>query len=332
MCRTRASERSIGLVGAYTPTITPTTSTRRPGAPGPVPSAMRPGVFLDRDDTLIECRDLPAPLPPARPGDLTDPARVRLLPGAAGGLARLAGAGYALVVVSNQGVVARGGATLADVERVNDRLCEVVRAEAGVELDGVYVCPFHPTPFGSGGVGTPVPEFHREHEWRKPAPGMILAAARELEIDLGASWLVGDAARDVEAGLRAGLAAERCLRVGPEGDAPDLEGAVDIILGPMDAGELLARGGEVCTLLMHAADEAALGEPRVRDTVLASARAAAERAGVRLFFAGVEGGTLVVTLGAGRLAGLGLLGEVRATTDRWRAARGEGTLWRGADA
>ncbi|MDX2131902.1 MAG: HAD-IIIA family hydrolase [Planctomycetota bacterium] len=302
---------------------------------------MRPCVFLDRDDTLVECTALPPPPPPARPGDLVDPARVRLLPGVGEGLSRLAAGGFALVVISNQGSVARGGATLADVERVNDRLRDLVRADAGVELDAVYVCPFHPDPFGSaknapgpGEAGTnapaPVARFHAEHDWRKPAPGMILAAARELGLDLGGSWLIGDAPRDVESGRRAGLAPHRCLRIGEGADAPDLAGAADIVLGAHDIGEVIASGGEVCTVLMHALDAAALADERVRGTVLASARSVADRAGVRVLHAEIEGGALIVTLAAGRLAGLGLLGEVRTITDRWRASRGEGPLWRGA--
>src|SRR5262245_34969983 len=98
---------------------------------------MRRAVFLDRDDTLIACRELPAPPPPARPGDLVDPALVRLLPGVARGLSRLRDAGFLLVVISNQGVVARGGASPDVVERVNDRLRGALREAGGPNLDAV---------------------------------------------------------------------------------------------------------------------------------------------------------------------------------------------------
>ncbi len=166
---------------------------------------MRPAVFLDRDDTLIACNGLPAPAPPAKKGDLVDPALVRLLPGVGRALRSLAEAEFALVVVSNQGVVARGGATLEQVEDVNTRLRELL-ADEGVALDAIYVCPYHP-------AGT-VPGYVMEHPWRKPAPGMLLAAADELRLDLPESWLIGDAERDVEAGMRAGLRPERCLLLG----------------------------------------------------------------------------------------------------------------------
>lgn len=165
---------------------------------------MRPAVFLDRDDTLMEASALPAPPPPAAPGDVIDPALVRLLPGARDACHALKRAGFALVVISNQGCVARGGATTTMVDAVNARLAHLLGD--GV-IDAFYYCPFHPR--GS------VPAFTTEHPWRKPAPGMILAAAGDLSLDLSRSWLIGDAARDLEAGVAAGLDRARCLRVGP---------------------------------------------------------------------------------------------------------------------
>lgn len=135
-----------------------------------------------------------------------DPGLVRLLPGVREGCERLERAGFLLVVVSNQGVVARGGATLEQVEKVNDRLRELlVGADDATLIDAVYVCPFHPR--GN------VPEFTREHPWRKPGAGMVLAAARELGIDLATSWLIGDAERDIECGVGAGIDRQRCLLV-----------------------------------------------------------------------------------------------------------------------
>ena len=180
---------------------------------------MRAAVFLDRDDTLMAANGLPPPPPPAAPGDVVDPALVRLLPGVREGCERLKSAGFVLVVVSNQGVVARGGASLEEVERVNDRLRALLVDADGAELiDAVYVCPYHPR--GN------VPEFTREHPWRKPGPGMVLAAAEELELDLSKSWLIGDAQRDIEGGVAAGIARERCLRV-KDGE---FAGAVDTVL------------------------------------------------------------------------------------------------------
>ncbi len=284
---------------------------------------MTPAVFLDRDDTLIECTGLPAPPAPARPGDLIDPRLVRLLPGVAEGLARLSQAGYALVVVSNQGVVARGGTTPEGVERVHARLREVVHAESGIDLSAIYYCPFHP----QGNV----PEFTREHPWRKPAPGMILAAAADHHLDLSQSWLVGDAPRDVEAGMAAGIPRERCLRVGEEADVADVNAAADVILALHDVRTILRAGGEVTTVMMHAADVPALHDKRTKRTVTATARAIGERVGIRVLLADVEGDVLVVTLAADRLAGLGLLAEVRRATDRWHLARTGKHLWLGSE-
>lgn len=165
---------------------------------------MRSAVFLDRDDTLIVNRAVTAGT--AHPGSLYDPALVRLTEGAAGACARLAAAGYALVVVTNQGCVARGECSVDDVERTNARVRELVRREAGVELAGVYACYYHPK-------GTVRP-WCVEHPWRKPGPGMLLHAATELGLDLSRSWSIGDAERDVEAALAAGIALERTVVVG----------------------------------------------------------------------------------------------------------------------
>jgi histidinol-phosphate phosphatase family protein len=171
---------------------------------------MLPAVFLDRDDTLMAARSLPAPPPPAAPGDVCDPHLVQLMPGALEGCRLLKSEGLALVVVSNQGVVARGGASEAQVMAINARLSQLLRAGDGAGeplIDAFYFCPYHP----SGNL----PQYTREHPWRKPAPGMILAAAEDLDLDLSRSWLIGDAQRDVEAGIAAGLPPDRCVRIGP---------------------------------------------------------------------------------------------------------------------
>ncbi len=161
-------------------------------------------VFLDRDNTLI-----------ANDGDLGDPAQVRLLEGVADGLRRLREAGHRLVVVSNQGGVARGRFTEADAEAVNRRLAELADEAAGREdlLERFYICPYHPQ-------GT-VDAYRREHPWRKPQPGMLLQAARDLDLDLQRSWLIGDQPRDIAAGRAAGC---RTVLISPqqhpdEGDA-----------------------------------------------------------------------------------------------------------------
>ncbi|MCC6675855.1 MAG: HAD-IIIA family hydrolase [Phycisphaerales bacterium] len=182
---------------------------------------MRPTVFLDRDDTLIDNKDATAHTP--TPGDLLDPALVRLLPGAGEACARLQQPGLQLVVITNQGGVAQGLCTLQQVEAVNDRLRQLLRG-FGVELAGIYYSPNRPPPAGI------VPRFSTPHPWRKPGPGMLLAAAADLNLDLPRSWCIGDAPRDVEAGVAAGLSPHRCLRIGPGLPLADLAAAADLIL------------------------------------------------------------------------------------------------------
>lgn len=179
---------------------------------------MKPCVFLDRDDTLIRNNTL---LPPAnphpawKPGDLSDPDRVELLPGALEACRLLRSSGFTLVIVTNQGCVARGSATIEDVEAVNARVSELLIDESGGPLiERFYYCPFHP--LGS------VPEYTKEHELRKPAPGMLLAANRDLGLDMDRSWMIGDAPRDRESGINAGLAEDRCLLVGEAGAFEDV--------------------------------------------------------------------------------------------------------------
>ena len=142
-----------------------------------------PAVFLDRDDTLLANASLPAEACAAGvSGDLADPAFVQLLPGVYDACCVLRRAGFVLVGITNQGVVARGGATLAEVEATNDRLCELLADpdRPGCSLLArVYFCPYHPA--GS------VEPYNTEHPWRKPAPGMILAAIEDLDLD-PAGW------------------------------------------------------------------------------------------------------------------------------------------------
>ncbi|MEM6749719.1 MAG: HAD-IIIA family hydrolase [Planctomycetota bacterium] len=146
----------------------------------------KPAVFLDRDNTLIR-----------NDGDLGDPDLVELLPGAASAVASLRGLGFRIVVVTNQGGVARGKYAEDDVDAVHQRLAEQVSAAAnGASFDAFYYCPYHPQ--------GKVPEYTREHEDRKPSPGMLLRAAHDLGLDLSASWMVGDQMRDVQAGAAAG--------------------------------------------------------------------------------------------------------------------------------
>ncbi len=141
-------------------------------------------VFFDQDGTLI--RD---------PGCVSHPDQVELLDGAAEAVKEMQLLGYKTVVVSNQPGVAKGILTEETLEQIHGRLRELV-AHKGASLDAIYYCPFHP----DGAV----PKYRQDSDWRKPKPGMLLAAAGELDIDLTRSWMVGDSLRDTEAGRSAG--------------------------------------------------------------------------------------------------------------------------------
>lgn len=156
-------------------------------------SSKRRAVFLDRDGTIIE-----------QVHHLRDPAEVRLLSGAGEALRALRKNGYAVVVVTNQSVVGRGLLSENGLAVVHAELCRQL-ADHGVQLDGYYYCPIAPT--GDD-------RFEIAHPDRKPAPGMLLRAARELDLKLGASWMVGDALTDVLAGRNAGCTATILVRTG----------------------------------------------------------------------------------------------------------------------
>ena len=97
-----------------------------------------------------------------------------------------------MVVVSNQAGVARGLYGEADVRAVHERIASRLREEAGAAIDGFYFCPHHP-------------DFTGACRCRKPEPGMLLDAARDLDLELGRSWVVGDRESDLEAGKRLGV-------------------------------------------------------------------------------------------------------------------------------
>ena len=152
-------------------------------------------IFLDRDGTLN------AMVYDETHGLLDSPRRpeqVTLIAGAAGFMREARALGYKLVVVTNQPGLAKGTLTLSELEAVNARLAEFLAAE-GARWDALYFCPHHPT--GGAGVSSP---YVMECDCRKPKPGLLLRAAADLDLDLGASWLVGDGLNDIQAGNAAG--------------------------------------------------------------------------------------------------------------------------------
>lgn len=146
--------------------------------------AYRKAVFFDKDGTLI--KDIPYNI---------DPDRIELEPYVGPALAQLHAAGYVLAIVSNQSGVARGYFTEASLGPVEQRLRQLFQQSDAV-LAGFYYCPHYP-------LGSEL-AYAVDCTCRKPQPGLIVKAARELHVDLGRSWMVGDILNDIEAGNRAG--------------------------------------------------------------------------------------------------------------------------------
>jgi D-glycero-D-manno-heptose 1,7-bisphosphate phosphatase len=141
-------------------------------------------VFLDRDGVIIEDA-----------GYIGEIGRVKFLPGVGPAIRRLNGAGFKVIIVTNQAGVARGYFDEAAVREVNAYVRQKLASEEAM-IDGIYYCPHH-------AEGT-VAAYRRACECRKPNPGMLLAAAGDFGIALGESFLIGDKESDIEAGRRAG--------------------------------------------------------------------------------------------------------------------------------
>jgi D-glycero-D-manno-heptose 1,7-bisphosphate phosphatase len=141
-------------------------------------------VFLDRDGTVID-----------ELGYLGDPSRVDVFPWSPQAMRDLMAAGFAIVIVTNQAGIARGYFDENTVRAVHARLDELLRAE-GVAVDGYYYCPHHPEGVVEG--------YRGACGCRKPAPGMVEAAVRDLGLDVSRSWVVGDTWLDVGLAVRSG--------------------------------------------------------------------------------------------------------------------------------
>ena len=181
-------------------------------------------VFLDRDGTLNALRDY-----------VRVPSDLVMLPGAAEAVRRLNEAEQRVAVVTNQPILARGECTPEGMRAIHAKLDDAL-AEAGAFADRLYLCPHHP----DAGFPNEVPALKTVCDCRKPRPGMLLAAARDLNADLARSWMVGDSTSDIAAARAAGVRAI-LLRTGeggrdgkcdatPDAIVDDLPAAVDLIL------------------------------------------------------------------------------------------------------
>ena len=143
----------------------------------------RPAVFIDRDGTISE-----------EVGYVNHPSRFRVYPYSAEAIRILNDNGWLAIVITNQAGVARGYFPEEMIASVHDRLKTDL---ANAQLDAIYYCAHHPS------VGEPPYRF--DCDCRKPKTGLIDCAARDFEIDLEASWMVGDRYSDVELARNAGL-------------------------------------------------------------------------------------------------------------------------------
>lgn len=183
-----------------------------------------PAVFLDRDGTLC-----------VEKGNLRTPEELEMLPRVGPTLRALRQAGFRLVILTNQPVIARGEASERDVAAVHRKLVWEIGME-GAYLDAIYLCPHHPK---RGFPGERV-DLKIDCECRKPGTKMAEEACRDLGIDAAQSWMIGDRTVDIEMARRAGLKSV-LLRTGAAGQdgkysvspdhvADDLTAAAEIIL------------------------------------------------------------------------------------------------------
>lgn len=148
-------------------------------------------IFLDRDGTINKYV-----------GFLRKTEQMELVEDAAEAIKIINRSGYLAVIITNQPVIARGEVTFDELEKINNKM-ETLLGKEGAYLDGIYFCPHHP----HKGYEGEVPELKIDCNCRKPKPGLLIKAARELNIDLEKSWMIGDSDSDVQAGKNAGCKA-----------------------------------------------------------------------------------------------------------------------------
>lgn len=145
-------------------------------------------VFLDRDGTVNVYK-----------GFLTNIDEFELIDGVAEAIKKINSSGYLCILVTNQPVIARGEVTYEELEQIHNKL-ETLLGLQGAYIDGIYYCPHHP----HKGYEGEVPELKIDCDCRKPKPGMLYKAAKDFNIDLSKSYMVGDSENDIKAGTLAG--------------------------------------------------------------------------------------------------------------------------------
>lgn len=145
-------------------------------------------IFLDRDGTINQYV-----------GFLRNIEEFELIPGVEEAIKKINASGYLAIVVTNQPVIARGEVSFSELEEIHHKM-ETQLGFEGAYVDAIYYCPHHP----HKGYEGEIPELKFECDCRKPKPGMLLQAAKDFNIDLSRSWMIGDGANDVAAGKAAG--------------------------------------------------------------------------------------------------------------------------------
>lgn len=145
-------------------------------------------VFLDRDGTINKYV-----------GFLRNIDEFELLDGVAEAIKKINASGYLAIVVTNQPVIARGEVSFEELQEIHNKM-ETLLGEQGAYVDAIYFCPHHP----HKGYAGERPELKIDCECRKPKPGMLIQAAKDFNIDLKNSWMIGDGENDILAGKNAG--------------------------------------------------------------------------------------------------------------------------------
>jgi D-glycero-D-manno-heptose 1,7-bisphosphate phosphatase len=166
---------------------------------------MHKAIFLDRDG-VINRKAI------TEDDYVTSWDEMEVLPGVPEAIARINRAGFQVIVVTNQRSIAKGLITIAELESIHHQLSEYLLSK-GATINAIYYCPH---------------ELEPRCGCRKPEPGMLFDAAREHDIDLTASWMIGDSEKDMEAGRRAGC---KTAKIAPETEC--LASKADIVAGTL---------------------------------------------------------------------------------------------------
>ena len=180
----------------------------------------RPAIFLDRDGVINQERDYVHKID-----------EFHFVDGVFDACREMSKAGYRLIIITNQAGIARGYYTEDEFHHLTKWMLDEFRRH-GVEIDDVYYCPHHPV----HGVG----KYRRDCDCRKPAPGMILRAAKEHSLDLRRSVLVGDKVSDIEAGRAAGIGCCLLVLTGHTLGAADIDRADNVFADLHDVASAFA--------------------------------------------------------------------------------------------